>query len=127
MQNKAAKFAHHRNDSNWETLVQCRKIASICALFKAYTGERAWKAIGDRLERPCYLRRVKIKQTPWSESTSELYRPSDRCLSVKLVPTFTDRGCHVVCVMNPYSHILGILDQSHYFFFQVTTQLYSHG
>jgi hypothetical protein len=24
---------------------------------KAYTGERAWKAIGDRLQRPCYLSR----------------------------------------------------------------------
>jgi hypothetical protein len=44
--NMAAKFAHHRNDSNWETLTQRRKIARICALFKAYTGERAWKAIG---------------------------------------------------------------------------------
>jgi hypothetical protein len=40
-----AKFAHHtcRNDSHWETLTQRRKIARICALFKAYTGERAWK------------------------------------------------------------------------------------
>jgi uncharacterized protein (DUF1501 family) len=47
VQNKAAKFAHHRNDSNWETLAQYRKIARICALFKAYTGEQAWKAIGD--------------------------------------------------------------------------------
>jgi hypothetical protein len=34
VQNMAAKFAYHRNYSNW-----------ICALFKAYTGERAWKAI----------------------------------------------------------------------------------
>jgi hypothetical protein len=25
---------------------------------KAYTGERVWKAIGDRLQRPCYLSRV---------------------------------------------------------------------
>jgi hypothetical protein len=30
----------------------------MCALFKAYTGERAWKAIGDRLQRPHYLSRV---------------------------------------------------------------------
>jgi hypothetical protein len=44
MQNKRAKFAHFRNDLNWETLAQCRKIARICALFKAYTGERAWEA-----------------------------------------------------------------------------------
>jgi hypothetical protein len=58
MQNMAAKFAHHRNDSNWETLRQRREIAIICALFKAYTGERAYKAIGDRLQRPWYLSRV---------------------------------------------------------------------
>jgi hypothetical protein len=31
-----------------------------------------------------------IAITPWPESTSELYRPSDRRLSAKLVPTFAD-------------------------------------
>jgi hypothetical protein len=30
----------------------------MCALFKAFTGERAWKAIGDRLHAPSYLSRV---------------------------------------------------------------------
>jgi hypothetical protein len=30
----------------------------MCALYKAYTGERAWKAIGDRLQVPSYLSRV---------------------------------------------------------------------
>jgi hypothetical protein len=44
------------------------------------------------------------KQTPWSESASELYRPSDRRL---LVPTFADRVCHVVSVTDPYGRILG--------------------
>jgi hypothetical protein len=39
-------------------LAQRRKIARICALFKAYTGERAWKVVGDRLQKPCYLSRV---------------------------------------------------------------------
>jgi hypothetical protein len=34
-----------------------RKIAHLCALFKAYTGEQAWKAIGDRLQTLCYLSR----------------------------------------------------------------------
>jgi hypothetical protein len=29
-------------------------------------------------------------------SLSELYRPSDHRLSVKLVPTFADRGCRVI-------------------------------
>jgi hypothetical protein len=38
-QNNAAKFALHRNDSNWDTLAQHRKIVRICALFKAYTEE----------------------------------------------------------------------------------------
>jgi hypothetical protein len=58
VQNMAAKFAHYRNYSNWETLTERRKIARICGLFKAYTGERAWEAIGDRLQSPCYLSRV---------------------------------------------------------------------
>jgi hypothetical protein len=53
VQKKAAKFAHRRNESNWETLTERRKIAR----FKAYTGERDWKAIGDRLQTPCYLSR----------------------------------------------------------------------
>ena len=30
----------------------------MCALYKAYTGDRARKAIGDRLEAPSYLSRV---------------------------------------------------------------------
>jgi len=39
-------------------IAQRRKIARMCALYKAYTGERAWKAIGGRLQTPSYLRRV---------------------------------------------------------------------
>jgi hypothetical protein len=46
-------------------------------------------------------------------SASELYRPSDRRLSVKLVPTFADRGCHVVSVTNSYGRNLGFLDRLH--------------
>ena len=52
VQKKAAKFAHHTNSPNWETLVSHRKLSRICALFKAYSGERVWKPIGDRLQRP---------------------------------------------------------------------------
>jgi hypothetical protein len=47
------------------------------------------------------------QQTPWPESASELYQPSDRRLSAKLVPTFADRGCHVVSVTDLYGRILG--------------------
>ena len=46
VQNKAGKFAHHRNSPNWETMASRRKLSRICALFKAYSGERAWKPIG---------------------------------------------------------------------------------
>jgi hypothetical protein len=38
-----------KHKSNWETLKERRKIARLCALFKAHTGERASKAVGDRL------------------------------------------------------------------------------
>jgi hypothetical protein len=58
VQNKAAKFAHHSGGSDWESLAQRRKIARMCALYKPYTGERAWKAIGDRLQSPSYLSRI---------------------------------------------------------------------
>jgi hypothetical protein len=58
------------------------------------------------------------KQTPWSESASELYRPSDRRLSAKLMTTFADRGCYVVSVTDPYSRILGFLGRNRYFSFK---------
>jgi hypothetical protein len=58
-QNKAAKFAYHSGGSDWESsFATPRTLARICALYKAYTGERAWKAIGDRLQAPSYLNRV---------------------------------------------------------------------
>jgi hypothetical protein len=66
-------------------------------------------------------------QTPWPESASELHARSDRRLSVKLVPTFADRGCHIVNVTDPYGHSLAFLDWSRYFFFEVAPQLYSRG
>jgi len=34
------------------------KIARICAVYKAYFGEPAWKATGDGLQRPYYMSRV---------------------------------------------------------------------
>jgi hypothetical protein len=63
----------------------------------------------------------------WPESTSKLYPLSDCRLSAKLVPTFAARGCHMVSVTDPYDCILGFLDRSRYFLFQVAPQLYSWG
>jgi hypothetical protein len=45
-------------ESDWETLAQHRMIAHLCALFKVYTGEEAWKAIHNRLQKTYYLSRV---------------------------------------------------------------------
>jgi hypothetical protein len=46
----------------------------------------------------------------WPESASEQYRPSDRCLSAKLMPTFSDRESYVVSMTDPYGRILDFLD-----------------
>jgi hypothetical protein len=67
------------------------------------------------------------KQTPWPESARELYRPIDRRLSPKLLPTFADRGCCMVSTTHPYGRILGFPGWSPYYFSQVTPQLYSRG
>jgi len=58
VQKKAAQFTNHTKDSDWESLVQRRTMARLCALFKAYCRERACKAIRDRLRRAYYLGRV---------------------------------------------------------------------
>jgi hypothetical protein len=64
---------------------------------------------------------------PWPESASEPYRPSYRHLSANLLPTFADRGDHVVSVTDPYGRMPGFLDRSCYFSIQVAPQLYSQG
>jgi hypothetical protein len=51
---------------------------------------------------------LKKTKTPWSESVIELYRPSDRRLSAKRLPTCADRGCHVVSVTDPSGRILSV-------------------
>jgi len=55
VQTRAAKFANNINELGWETLARRRLIARIFALFKAHPGGRAWKAIGVRLLKPCYM------------------------------------------------------------------------
>jgi len=66
VQKKAAKFANPTNDSVWSTLKQRRKMAHICASFKDYTGERAWKAVRDRLQGLCYLSRDYHDHNIWA-------------------------------------------------------------
>ena len=59
VQKRAAQFTNHTTDSDWETLAQPKTITHFCALFKAYTGERAWKAIHSRLRRVDLVRRIR--------------------------------------------------------------------
>jgi hypothetical protein len=66
-----------------------------------------------------------LRRMWWPESASELYRPSDRRLSAKLVPTTADRASQMVTVTDPYGRNFGIPDRSRYFLFQVAPQLYS--
>jgi hypothetical protein len=68
------------------------------------------KALAEKRTERSYRIQTKIR-TPWNESASELCRPSDHRLSAKSVPTFVDRGCHVVRVMDPYGRNLSFLDR----------------
>jgi hypothetical protein len=52
--------------------------------------------------------KFRLTKTPWSESTSELYRPSNCCFSMKRLPTCADRGCHVVSMTDPSGRILSV-------------------
>jgi hypothetical protein len=54
------------------------------------------------------------KQTPGLQSTSELYRPSDRHLSEKLVPILEDRGVTWSAQRIPTDVNFGFLDRSRY-------------
>jgi hypothetical protein len=56
-------------------------------------------------------RRRSKEKAPWPKSAIELYRPSVRRLSAKLVPTLADKGCHMVSVTDPYDRFLRFLDR----------------
>jgi hypothetical protein len=68
----------------------------------------------------CYTK-IK-KKTPWSESASELYRPSDRRMSAKWLPTCVDRRRHVVSMTDPSGHISRFSRQEPLLFYQVAPQ-----
>jgi hypothetical protein len=61
----------------------------------------------------------------WPESASEI--PTEVSVGEVSANIFADRECHVGSVTDPYGSILGFLDRSRYFFFQVAPQLYSRG
>jgi hypothetical protein len=62
-----------------------------------------------------------------SQRANYVYGQSGRRFSASLLPTFADRGCHVISVTDPYGRILGFLDRSRNIFLKVAPQLYSRG
>jgi hypothetical protein len=61
-----------------------------------------------------------VENTPWPQSKRQP-------LVSEVSANFTNRQCRVVRVADPHGRILGFLDRSRYFFFQVAPQLYSRG
>jgi hypothetical protein len=107
---------------------KCRHSSSIIPQARSYSCSviGAWFVSRPEYRLSLRIRAVPITplidiNTPWPESAS------DRRLSAKLVSSFADRWCHVVSMTDPYDGILGFLDRSRYFFFQVAPQLYSQG
>src|SRR6187551_798081 len=47
IQNNALKFAGEGRgeNCNWESLENRKKLARLCAMFKTYTGKKAWKCV----------------------------------------------------------------------------------
>jgi hypothetical protein len=109
-------------------------LSNLIDRYELYEGEFNTRVRGSRLFQildPCLPTFTEIhprrKQTTWLLSASELYRTSDRRLSVKLAPTFAKKGCRVASAMGPHGRILGFLDRSTYYFFKAAPQLYSRG
>jgi hypothetical protein len=54
--------------------------------------------------------------------------PTERSLLVGEVSAkFADRGSRVISATESHGHILGFLDRSRYYFFEIAPQLYSRG
>jgi hypothetical protein len=83
----------------------------------------------------CYLPSIHCHiLTSKNRRKNSVVRVRERTIPTKRPPLvgqvsakFADRGSHVVSVTDPYGSILGFLDRSRYFFFQVASQLYSQG
>jgi hypothetical protein len=73
---------------------------------QAKTARPLWSAY----QQYCNMIWISRNSIRYNIKTSEPYRPSDRRLSAKLVPTFADRGCRVVSATDPHGRILGFLD-----------------
>jgi hypothetical protein len=55
-----------------------------CSPLLCFISLQSFSSFGRQAERKAFP----LKKNPWSESASELYRPSDRRLSAKWLPIF---------------------------------------
>jgi hypothetical protein len=86
------RFVHHKSHMTWHVLEPGKPVANLRSHGTAYSGSLTrGNKYSSKLCR-C------VNFTQWPEPESELYRPSGHRLWSKLVPTFVDRGCHVVSV-----------------------------
>jgi hypothetical protein len=93
--------------------VYIRGIAiGVCETYSTHRGGEICKQNSLKERRHPHKKRKK-NSSLWLESASKLYQRSDRSLSAKLALTFVDRGCHMVSVTDPYSHILNFIDRCH--------------
>jgi hypothetical protein len=111
------------------TLIR-RTLEHVCVLRNSTAAEQKRSVLGSNPIFPhplqsCLKITKKLNSVAWARERT--FRPSDRLLSAMLVPTFADRGSHVVSATDPYGRNLGFLDRSRYLFFQVAPQLYSRG
>jgi hypothetical protein len=75
----------------------------------------------------CTQKEAGLSSVVGTDSVSELYRPSYRLLSAKLVPMFADRRVsRSQCGGSPTT-VSRFLDRNLYFFFPVAPHLYSRG
>jgi hypothetical protein len=64
------------NSKSWSFPIRCHLMKTVETRHKSFWVSLNWNF---------------LFFTPWPQSASELYRPSDRSLSAKLVPTYADR------------------------------------
>jgi hypothetical protein len=113
------EVAVYPQEPGWP-LTALKEISSYARFLKKFHGLNPLANSTDRAT----VARPFLKKTPWSESASELYRPSDRRLSAKWLPTFADRDGQRDGSLWPYFRFSV---QEPLLFYQVAPQLYSQG
>jgi hypothetical protein len=109
------------------------QLIELCALLPGSCFDLAWPPLQHICRPHLQTMIIKIRLRYLHSNNSEAWVrertiPTERPPLVgKLVPTFADRGCHVVSVPDSYCRILGFLDRSRHIFFQVAPQFNSRG